>query len=125
MGSKTPFSCTSHRETLRDEDSAARPAPAHGSAANLLLRRIADALQVPTAVLYNLPDARDTAAPAEAERPGAAGDFGGAPNTLSDTASGGDFEDECVALLRAYRGIRDPEERRRLLTLVRMTAGRT
>ena len=64
-----------------------------------LLRRVAEALQVPEASLY-----------------GAAGSpsaTGGGPAVLED-----DLEGQCTALLHAYRNIRDPEARRRLLALV-------
>ena len=64
-----------------------------------LLRRVAEALQVPEASLY------------------------GTVTSPSETGVGRavlevDLAGQCSALLDAYRNIRDPEERRRLLALV-------
>jgi hypothetical protein len=70
-----------------------------------LLRRVADALQVPEASLY-----------ATVRGP-----------LASDDGSSGDDRDresQCAALLLAYRRIQDPAVRRRLLELVQATAKR-
>ncbi|GJE14614.1 hypothetical protein [Methylobacterium longum] len=73
------------------------------SAKNQLLGRIAEALQVPEAVLYNPPNAVDPQMHATAEA------------ALSI---------EGAELLRAYMRISDPEERRRILALVKAAAER-
>jgi len=99
MGSKTPPLNWSSPEAHPEDDLVRRPDPSDGSAASLLLRRIAGALQVPPSTLYNPPNA-----------------VGSTPN--------GDIESECLTLLRAYQGVRDPEERRRLLALVQEATGR-
>lgn len=85
-----------------------QPASPIGSARSQLLERIANSLQVPAATFYCPPNAvepgaQSTAALAVSERP--------------------EVEDE--ALLHAYRRIRDPETRRRLLVLVQAAADRT
>ena len=99
MGSKTPpISRLPQDEPLEDEG-LHRSGPTAQPAPNPLLQRIAEALQVPSAALYDLPNAVDT------------------------TSSAG-VEDERV-LLQAYRYIRDPAERRRLLSLVQEAAERT
>jgi hypothetical protein len=71
------------------------------------LRRVADALQVPEAMLYN---PADTVAPMR--------------NADSDSPNRTDLDQERVALLRAYASISDPEERSRILTLVQEAAER-
>ncbi|MGU3665574.1 hypothetical protein ACLBX9_15445 [Methylobacterium sp. A49B] len=70
-----------------------------------LLRRVADALQVPESSLY------DTVR-------------GPLPPEDGSSATDEDRERQCAALLRAYRRIQDPAERRRLLELVQATAER-
>lgn len=76
-----------------------------GSATKQLLARIADALQVSPATLYNPPNAVDLTV-----RP------------RSTTAASEEIEGESAALLHAFQRIRDPKERRRILTLVQETA---
>lgn len=70
-----------------------------------LLRRVADALQVPEASLYDAV-ARSS------------------PTKTGSDAPGDDLASQCAALERAFRRIRDPEERRRLLALVQAAAER-
>ena len=71
--------------------------PSPPSGVRRLVGRIAEALQVPPETLYEVPDS-------------------GVMTTDAD------LDAECAALSRAYRRIRDPAERRRLLTLVHETA---
>jgi len=66
-----------------------------------LVGRIADALRVPSGVLYEVPNLKS---------PPTAPDAG---VTTTDV----DLDGECAALLSAYRRIRAPEMRRRLLIL--------
>lgn len=85
-----------------------QPASPIDSARSQLLERIANSLQVPAATFYCPPSAvepgaQSTAALAVSERP----------------------EGEDEALLHAYRRIRDPEMRRRLLVLVQAAADHT
>ena len=75
------------------------------SAKSQLLGRIAEALQVPQDALYS---PLDTIPP---------GQVAGGAGAL-------DLEQDCEALLRAYRRICDPEMRDRLLTLVQAEAER-
>jgi hypothetical protein len=83
-----------------DDDLVSCAAPNDGPAGNLLLRRIAGALQVPPSALYSLPNAIGAGSPSDV-------------NTVVR-----DIESECVAVLLAFRRIRDPEMRRRLLALM-------
>jgi hypothetical protein len=75
------------------------------SATSLRVLRVADALQVDQSVLYNPPNA--VALTRE---------------TNGNRSSGAGLDQDCEALLHAYRRIRDPEERQRLLVLVQEAA---
>lgn len=75
---------------------------------NRLIGRIAEALQVSPAALYN---------PLEAVAIGRGAD--------TDKASSTSLDQDCLALLHAYRRIQDPKERQRLLALVQEAAERT
>jgi hypothetical protein len=105
MGSKTPLNRRSP-VAHSDNDLVSRPAPNDGPAGSLLLRRIAGALQVPPSALYSLPNAIGAGSPSQV-------------NTVAR-----DIEIECEAVLLAYRRIRDPEMRRRLLALMQAEAER-
>ncbi|WP_182178168.1 hypothetical protein [Methylobacterium radiotolerans] len=94
MGSKSPVRGRSSGDAAPEDDLFQRSAPTHAPGAGRLLRRIAEALQVPAASLYG---------PQGAER---------------GAAVAGGRADEADALLHAYRRIDDPELRRRVLTLV-------
>lgn len=100
MGSKMPPK--KPVQNNEREDSAASVGLSSGETRNRLLGRIAGALQVPQAMLY------DPHSPTPSE----GGDAGGT-----------DLDGECLALLQAFRRIRDPEERRRLLMLVQEAGG--
>jgi hypothetical protein len=104
MGSKIPPSSWSSEAIPQEDGRLDRPAPFEGPASNKLLRRIAGALQVPPSALYAPPDAVSIAVQ---------------PDAL------GRVEDECVLLVHAYRLIRDPEMRRRLLILAQEAAERS
>lgn len=107
MGSKMPLNRRSP-VAHPDDDLVSCAAPNDGPAGNLLLRRIAGALQVPPSALYTLPNAVGLGSPPEADTVTRAGDIDG----------------ECAALLLAYRRIRDPEMRRRLLIVMQEAAER-
>ncbi|GAN52572.1 hypothetical protein ACXR8U_23495 [Methylobacterium radiotolerans] len=94
MGSKSPVRGRSSGDAAPEDDLFQRSALPHAPGAGRLLRRIAEALQVPAASLYG---------PQGAER---------------GAAVAGGRADEADALLHAYRRIDDPELRRRVLTLV-------
>jgi hypothetical protein len=106
MGSKTPPLNLSPPDGQRADDVFSRPVSPDGPPASLLLRRIASALEVPPAALYGPPD---TVAPARGR----------------DQATNADLDQECTALLHAFRRIRDPETRLRLLALVQKDAEQT
>ncbi|MEE7504950.1 hypothetical protein ACLBXO_08795 [Methylobacterium sp. C33D] len=91
MGSKSPVQGRPSGDAAPEDDLLERSALPHAPASGRLLRRIADALQVPAASLYG---------PRGPER-----DAGGRA-------------DEADALLNAYRRIDDPEIRHRVLALV-------
>lgn len=88
-------------------DALPHTAPPGAKATRRLIGRIAGALQVPPASLYDLPNA--------ASYPRVAG---------SGDASSTSLGQDCEALLRAYRRIQDPKERQRLLALVQEAAER-
>ncbi|WP_267360939.1 hypothetical protein [Methylobacterium sp. GC_Met_3] len=105
MGSKTP----PHSMPVPgapDEDRSGYPASSKGTRHSKLLSRIADALQVPQAALYQPPNAVTLGR-------GAHGD------------GAADLDRDCAALLHAFRRIGDLEERHRLLALVQAVAERT
>lgn len=97
MGSKTPPSDRVPIGQPLEDEGATPPAHADGRTSNPLLQRIAGALQVPPAALYDLPNA-------------------------VDMKSDGGIEDDCALLLQAYRRITNPDERRRLLMVVQEAA---
>ena len=101
MGSKMPPPKKPAQDGGPEDDALVRT-PLPGGGTSRLLSRIADALQVPQAALY------DSQAVSEGEE-------------ASGTAA--DLDSECLALLQAFRRIRSVEERRRLLTLVQEAAG--
>lgn len=102
MRSKTPPPSHPVQDDPAADDLLNRPTPSEGPAASLLLRRIAEALQVPLSTLYRPPNAVGAGSPSE---------------VVPDS--------ECEALLHAYRRIPDPEMRRRLLTLMQAAAEQT
>lgn len=109
MRSKTLTPITAALDACRQEGIERRSAPIKTAASNRLLRRIADALQVPQSVLYK---------PLSAVEPlhGSDSDDGYGPDGAHDL--------ECMALLHAYRQIRDPKARCALLVQVRAAAER-
>jgi|SRR3954470_7141041 hypothetical protein len=104
MGSKAPSPSTRPPGDRLDNKPQDLIMPGR-SATSLRVRRVADALQVDQSVLYNPPSA---VAPTR--------------ETDGDRSSGAGLDQECEALLHAYRRIRDPEERQRLLVLVQEAA---
>jgi hypothetical protein len=93
-----------------DVDEPGDDIPDHGTAparssTRRLLSRIAKALQVPEAVLYDLPNARASTRAA-------------APDRLDVV----ELEIECTALLEAYRRIDDPGMRHRILRIAETAA---
>jgi hypothetical protein len=106
MGSKTPFLNLSTLDRQRADDVFSRPVSPDGPPASLLLRRIASALEVPPAALYAPPDAV-------------------APARGPDEATDADLDQECTALLHAFRCMRDPEMRLRFLAQVQKAAKQT
>jgi hypothetical protein len=105
MGSKAPIVRKPSQGEAPEERLLGRSDLLKAPAKNELLGRIADALQVPPAVLYNSPTAITPARTANID--------GSTDNNL---------DQNCEALLHAYRRIRDPEMRHRLLTLVQEAA---
>ena len=104
MGSKAPIVTRPSEDNPAEESHFGRSDFPKASAKNQLLERIADALQMAPAMLYNPPNAV----------------------TPAQTAGGAlDLEQSCEALLRAYRRISDPDERRCLLAFVQAAAERT
>lgn len=105
MATKTPPLSIYLRRDPSEDDATGHRTPPDRRAAHLLLRRIAEALQVPPETLHR---------PSKAAVPAPnAGDVG-EPS----------LDGECEALLHAYRRIHDPEMRQRLLILVREVAER-
>ena len=104
MGSKIPPLSWSSDAMPQEDVRLDRSALSEDPASNPLLRRIAGALQLPPSALYALPNAVSIAAQPDAP---------------------GGVEDECVLVLHAYRRIRDPEMRRRLLILAQEAAERS
>jgi len=107
MGSKTPPSTKPTQNAPSEDDASDRFVPPDGSAAGRTLRRVAAALQVPPSTLYSPLNAVSSN-----------------HGTDSDQWSA-DLDQERLALLRAYASISDPEERRRILTLVQEAAKRS
>lgn len=106
MGSKArplsdPSSDASHR------DGARGAAALRQERTERLLKRIAEAMQVPTSAFYKPPNAVDAGTPT---------------STGSTTAIAS--EAECAELLAAFTLVSDPEDRRRLLELVQKMAER-
>ncbi len=108
MGSKTPPLTTPSQDAPFEDDGSNRSVPTAGTSAGKALRRVAAALQVPPSALYS---------PLNAVSPERGSD--------SDSSHRTDLDKERMALLRAYAGISDPEERRRILTLVQEAAKRS
>ena len=94
-------------ESRDDIDGGCTPL-APPSCSGQLVMHIADALQVSPEALYGLPTTRDA-------RSGTGADV--------STAEGG-LDRECAILLNAFRRIRNPADRRRLLRLVQDVAER-
>ncbi len=108
MGSTTPSLNPTSSEAHSEDDLVDRPAPTDARVESLLLRRIADALQVPPSALYGLSN------------------IGSGSRADVDTVAPDSYvESECAALLLAYRRISDPAERQRLLSLVQAAAERS
>ncbi|WP_187294336.1 hypothetical protein [Methylobacterium sp. B1] len=97
MGQKMPLQAKAGSDGSWDNRSDSRPPASAGDDARRLVTRIAGALQVQPDVLY-APDAANA--------------------RTHSAKDGADLDQQCEALLHAYRRIRDPEERRRLLLLV-------
>jgi hypothetical protein len=108
MGSRSPLPRKPPQGELKEREILGCPTREEGSATRLLVERIASALHVSPAVLYN---------PPSAVAPTRGADNGDRPSASLDR--------ECEALLYAYRRIRDPKERQRLLALVDEAAERT
>jgi hypothetical protein len=108
MGSKARSLSKHPLSGLDEEDVSGRISSLGRPTASRLVDRIAEALQVPPAVLYNPPDA-----------------LAAAPRVAGDHTLSTDLDRECAALLGAYRRIRDLSERQRLLALVQEAAERT
>lgn len=105
MGSKAPIVPRPSEDSPAEESHLGQSDLLKSSAKNQLLERIADALQVAPAVLYNPPNASTPA-----------GVTGGSGTTAIE------LEQECDALSHAYRCIHDPEMRLRFLALVQAAA---
>jgi hypothetical protein len=105
MGSRAPVAGKSSQDPSPEDGVPDRSASAKSSVQRGLVGRIADALQVPPSALYNSPNAID-----------------GQTSPTSADAFYNATDREGVELLRAYMCIRDPEEQRRILTLVQQTA---
>ncbi|MCJ2005630.1 hypothetical protein [Methylobacterium sp. J-092] len=106
MGSKAPPPGTSWPSDSQEGETVGLPLPASHATKITSLQRIAEALQVPPAALYQLPNAVEAAKPIE------------------QTESPGGQDRECYALIQAFMRISDPEERRRILALVQASAER-
>ena len=104
MGQKMPLQAKAGSDGSWDNRSDSRPSASAGDDARRLVTRIAGALQVQPDVLY-APDAANARTHCY--------------NYVADLVI------VCEALLYAYRRIRDPEERRRLLLLVQDAAEET
>jgi hypothetical protein len=102
VGTKMQPSATAEHNEHRQDDVQRSPVPAKTSASGRLLSRIAEALQVPPTVLYE--PATAVTSIKRADRDGAFH-----PDI--------DLDHDCLALLDAYRRIRDPQTRQRLLIL--------
>ena len=113
MASQTPPSNKPSPVVPPEGDTPGHDRLQDGGAAGLRLRRVADALRLPLSALYDLPNAVGQASAPGAD-PGA-----------RDGDRDADMDGTCGALLRAYRRIPDPEERRRLLALVQAVADRS
>lgn len=106
MGSKSPLKRKPWPAEHEDDAFIDRDAPSKDVAACHLVGRIASALQISEAALYNLPDA---AVPVR---------------QAGFTGTGSvDLDRQCDALLQAFRNIDNPEMRERLLSLVQAAAG--
>lgn len=108
MGTRRPISKSTSFDQPSTDRGSEQSISLEGSAARHLLTRIADVLQVPSSALY----------------PPSAGE----PSEQSKSAivepMAGEVDDQCMALLRSYRRIIDPEERRRILALTEQAAER-
>ena len=109
MGSKTSPPITAALDACRQDEIERRSAAIKTTASNRLLRRIADALQVSQSVLY-----KPLSAVVPIHDPGCDDEHG----------SAGALDRECLALLHAYRRIRDPKARCGLLVQVQAAAER-
>lgn len=106
MGSKTPpFSEPSSDASCWDE--ARNASTLRREKTEQLLKRIADAVQVPVSAIYSSPDAVESEAPF--------------PTASAAPAAS---NAECTELLAAFNLVRDPGDRRRLLELVQRMAER-
>lgn len=108
MSSKAPSLNGSAPEERIEQKGSDQPPVISGSRANFLLRQIADALQVPVSVLFNLSDQHEAMIERRDD-----------PSSKVKSLSA-----ECAALLRAYTSIHDPAERRRYLKLLQEAAER-
>jgi len=104
MGSK-PLSQQPSPDGSLDVDTRGQSAPSDRPAASPILRRIAKALRVPPSALYG---------PSNAVAP--------AQGVDGEDAADSDLDQQCEALLHAYRRIRDREMRSRLLTFAQHAA---
>lgn len=108
MGSRAPAARKPAQDERPQESISEGSASLNTSAQSQLLGRIAEALQMSMAAFYNPQNAVETTTRFRA------------PPILS-----GEIEREGAELLRAYMRISNPEERRRLLALLRAAAEET
>ena len=106
MGSKAPPPGKPPQACSHEDDAGRHPLSAGHATKITALQRIADALQVTPAVLYQPQNAIEAVKPAVQAK----GD--------------GSREGECATLIHAFLRISDPEERRRILVLVQASAER-
>ncbi|MFK5600665.1 hypothetical protein ACFZ8E_27340 [Methylobacterium sp. HMF5984] len=104
MGSKSPPPDKPLNADLQEGDAVGHPLSAGHATKITSLQRIADALQVPPAALYQPQNAIKAAKP------------------VGQTEDHGSQDGECAALLHAFLSISDPEERRRILARVQAIA---
>ncbi|MCJ2076579.1 hypothetical protein MKK68_13085 [Methylobacterium sp. E-016] len=107
MGSKTPPPGKPPQACPHEDDAGRLPLSAGHAIKIKALQRIADALQVPPAVLYQPQNAIQAA-----------------PMPVEQMEGDDSREGDCATLIHAFLRISDPEERRRILSLVQASAER-
>lgn len=105
MGSKSPPSNRTCSVDPRNDGGPDHCPTPDSAPVNVRVRLIAEALEIPPAVLYDAPNAVS-------------------PRPQADRHETDDLARECVALTDAYKRIRDPDERHRLLALLEASADR-